>query len=151
MDVTVGMMYDAFQDAYEQMQPVIVLYGERIPMELVNRLLRHLETHVAPITEEKGIDFEEMHLDTRDIPVCLCAVSIADEDVDMATKDFGNARYSDLKAAYTKAVENGSEEFSVGTVEFYTNYAKYLIEYLDGRGIPDDVFMRDIVRPHTED
>lgn len=151
MIVTVGELHDAFRDAYDRKSDVATIGDEPVPMYLLDALLRHIERHIAPVAEEKGFDIETMRMDTRDMPVCMCAAAITDEEVNMAQKDFGNATYCDLKTAYKKAVDEQAETFSVGTVEFYTKYAKYLIEYLDGRKIPDEVLLRDIMTPAKED
>lgn len=52
-----------------------------------------------------------------------------------------NINLKDLKEAYNKAVEENKDSFKYEDVEFYTQYAKYLIEFLEGtnKGSYDDL------------
>lgn len=47
-------------------------------------------------------------------------------------------KLKDLKVAYEKAVEENKEEFVLEGFEFYREYAKYLIEYIEHRGFRDE-------------
>jgi hypothetical protein len=40
-----------------------------------------------------------------------------------------------LRVAHERAVEEGWESFAFNGEHFYTNYAKYLLEYLDSVGL----------------
>lgn len=53
--------------------------------------------------------------------------------------------FRDLKKAYEKAKAEGKEAFKVGEYEFYTEYAKYVIEYLDSRKVDDKMLLEDII------
>jgi len=54
-------------------------------------------------------------------------------------------RVRDLKREYEKAVKEGRETFMIDEFEFYTPFAKYLIEYLEMKGIPDDMPLEAIL------
>jgi len=43
-----------------------------------------------------------------------------------------------LKQAYKKAKKEKEKYFVLDKKEFYTKYAKYLIEYLKNKGLDDD-------------
>ena len=43
-----------------------------------------------------------------------------------------------LKKAYNNATKNKQKYFTLNKNEFYTKYAKYLIEYLKNLGLDDD-------------
>jgi hypothetical protein len=47
--------------------------------------------------------------------------------------EFNQASLKSVKKAYAKAVEDGKDQFTWGGHEFVTNYAKYMIEYLEGQ------------------
>lgn len=49
-----------------------------------------------------------------------------------------------LKKEYEKAKKEGREIFKIGEYEFYTEYAKYLIEYLEQKKIDDRMPLKDI-------
>lgn len=53
--------------------------------------------------------------------------------------------FKDLKKAYKKAVETKADTFTIGTYEFLTNYAKYLIQYLDMCHISDDKLLKSFL------
>lgn len=55
--------------------------------------------------------------------------------------DMENINLKDLKEAYNKAVEENKDSFKYEDVEFYTQYAKYLIEFLESadKGSYDDL------------
>ena len=43
----------------------------------------------------------------------------------------------DLKKAYLKADREGKEQFEIDGFVLVTGYAKYLLEYLKSKGVPD--------------
>jgi len=45
--------------------------------------------------------------------------------------EFTPALRDELRAAYDKAVEQGAEEFTFKGEPLWTDYAKYVLEYLD--------------------
>ena len=45
--------------------------------------------------------------------------------------EFTPALRDELRAAYDKAVEQGAEEFTFEGAPLVTDYAKYVLEYLD--------------------
>jgi hypothetical protein len=148
MTVTVGELHDAFRDACNRQSSVAIVGDSRLPMELLDALLRNIELRIAPIMEDAGRDVETMRIEVQNLPACMCAASAkTTEETIMVPKDFGDAKYRDLKAAYKTAVEEGNETFQIGTVEFYTKYAKYLIEYLDGLNIPDGALLNSVIAP----
>jgi hypothetical protein len=55
------------------------------------------------------------------------------------------ATVKDLRKAYEKAVREGKDTFSIDGYDFVTGYAKYLLEYLKMRGIPDDKVLKTFI------
>ena len=55
--------------------------------------------------------------------------------------DWTQARFNRLCREYDRALENGRDRFTLenldenGDAEFIVSFAKYLIEYLEGRGL----------------
>lgn len=52
----------------------------------------------------------------------------------------------DLRARYNKAVKNNEEQFTIEGYEFVTLYAKYLLEFLEMKKIPEDTALRTIIQ-----
>ena len=46
---------------------------------------------------------------------------------------FSREKTENLRTAYDEAVRTGAEVFEVEGLQLVTGYAKYLLEYLDGR------------------
>lgn len=51
----------------------------------------------------------------------------------------------DLKKEYKKADANKTETFTIDGYEFYTPYAKYLLEYLESIKIPADTPLKSFL------
>jgi hypothetical protein len=51
----------------------------------------------------------------------------------MKTINFDRAKLEQLKQGYANARKHGAESFYLGDDEIVTDYAKYLIEYLEGQ------------------
>jgi hypothetical protein len=66
-------------------------------------------------------------------------------------KSFATATFNDLKQAYSDAVEAGMDTFAIGGIEFYVGYAKYLIEYLESRGVTGERLIADLIAPRRGD
>lgn len=50
-----------------------------------------------------------------------------------------------LRAAYNNAVREGKEQFEIEGMEFYTPYAKYFLEHLKNKGVPEDAYLKNVV------
>jgi len=51
----------------------------------------------------------------------------------MTTINFDSEKIKRLEKAYAKAVKNSMESFIFEGNEYYTDYAKYMLEYLHSR------------------
>jgi hypothetical protein len=51
----------------------------------------------------------------------------------MTIIEWDKAKLRELKRCHAKAVKDGKDSFTIGGNEFLVSYAKYLIEYLEGR------------------
>jgi len=60
------------------------------------------------------------------------------------------ATFKDLKDAYKKAVKDNLESFKIEEFIFLTSYAKYLIQYLEMRHVPDDKILSSFIRRNDE-
>lgn len=46
--------------------------------------------------------------------------------------------FYDLKTAYRKALKNNQDTFEIDGYQFVTGFARYLIDYFDMIGVPQD-------------
>ena len=51
-----------------------------------------------------------------------------------------------LRKRYAEAVEKKEEYFVIGSYEFLTNYAKYMLQYFDQIKLSDDHFLDNVLR-----
>lgn len=55
------------------------------------------------------------------------------------------ATVKDLRKAYEKAVREGKDTFTIDGYNFVTGYAKYLLQYIEMRGVPDDKVLKTFI------
>ena len=55
------------------------------------------------------------------------------------------ATVKDLRKAYENAVREGKDTFSINGYDFVTGYAKYLLQYLEMRDVPDDKVLKTFI------
>jgi len=60
-------------------------------------------------------------------------------DEDLIRGYIHQENFEDFKAAYEKAVEEGKEIFFFEEQEVLTNYAKYVVQYVDAKLNDDEV------------